>query len=326
MLEEVWPQIGRGGFYRNKHGEVVVSHPDGGKRTMIYKGASSWWPFSAEYRGDPIYGARGTWVHELCDLIDNGDEDWDEDHAVKGINLGIPDDLQIHIATSWIAFRDVHDIGVHAIEQTFVNDKAKCASNCDRIVTIGDSGWAGGDIKTSSGVMKETYAAQLAMIVGSKKYDPETGERTDWEQPIDPGVGYIFWFPLNQAIKATSPDDWPDWTLVRVYLTGVTETCDTLIAIRDADTPTGWFTTVGTCDPVEQWLLNRIERLAAIPAARAMIIDLMDPKYGSLGKGLDLTYEDEMNTILNKIEDVCGVGFPERHPLTPTRGGKKKTK
>ena len=79
-------------------------------------------------------------------------------------------------------------------------------------------------------------------------------------------------------------------------------------------------------DPVEEWLKRRIMRLSTLPAAASMLISQMNPKYGSLRKGLDLTYEDEMNTILNKIEDACGVGFPERHPLTPTRGGKKTTK
>ena len=79
-------------------------------------------------------------------------------------------------------------------------------------------------------------------------------------------------------------------------------------------------------DPVEEWLKRRVMRLSTLPDAASMLISQMDPKYGSLSQGLDLTYEDEMNTILNKIEDVCGVGFPERHPLTPTRGGKKTTK
>jgi hypothetical protein len=240
--DTVWPQLGRGGFYRNANGAAVITHPDGGKRTLIYKGASSWWPFAEPYDGDPIYGERGTWVHSLCDELDR-DDAWTNDTMAEGVVLGIPADLQFHIAKSWQVFRKAYGIEVHSIEQTFVNDRYKCASNADRIVSIGGGPWTVGDIKTASGVVKKEYAYQLAQIAGSKMYDPTTGERTDWAQPIDATAGHIFWFPLNAALKADSPDDWPDWSLIRVGLTGIVATCDTLAAMRDAGTPE-CFTTV----------------------------------------------------------------------------------
>jgi hypothetical protein len=239
--DTVWPQLGRGGFYRNANGAAVISHPDGGKRTLIYKGASSWWPFAEPYDGDPIYGERGTWVHSLCDLVDLSAEATLDPQ--EGIDLGITERLQGYIAESWKAFRKTHSIDVHAIEQTFVNDRYKCASNADRIVSIGGGPWTVGDIKTASGVVKKEYAYQLAQIAGSKMYDPYSGERTDWAHPIDATAGYIFWFPLNAALKADGPDGWPDWSLIRVDLADIVETCDILAAIRDAGTP-DCFTTV----------------------------------------------------------------------------------
>jgi len=323
-FDEQWPQIGRGGFYRNKYGEVVVSHPDGGKRNRVYAGASSWWPWTGTYTGDPIYGERGTWVHSLCDIAD-GHGQLPGPYVEAGIELGIPLELQDHIRLSWLKFRDTHKIQVHAIEQTFVNDRARCASNCDRIVTVGNSKWAGGDIKTSGDIHKEQYAAQLALIPGSKMYDPETGERKDWTQPIDPTVAYIFWFPLNTAIKA-EPGDWPEWSLVRVDLTTIVDRINTLTKIRDAGDYKPWFTTVKEKGVVEQWLRDRIVRLAAIPEAAAKLVALVPPECGNLKDGLNLEHEATLIKILDKLEDVHQQPFPERHPLAPVTGGKKKNK
>lgn len=77
-------------------------------------------------------------------------------------------------------------------------------------------------------------------------------------------------------------------------------------------------------DPVEEWLRRRILRLAAIPEAATLLVSHMKPEYGTLGGGLNLDHEEEMNTILTKLEDVHQMPFAERHPLTPTRRGKKK--
>ena len=264
--DTVWPQLGRGGFMRNANGAAVVSHPDGGKRTLIYKGASAWWPFAEPYDGDPIFGERGTWVHTLSDMLDR-DEQVPASFTAQGVELGIPEPLQAHIAKSWQAFRTAHRITVHAIEQQFVNDRYKCASNADRIASIGGGPWTVGDIKTSGNVTKTIYAAQLAMIAGSTMYDPTTGERSDWSQPIDATAGHIFWFPLNAAIKADGPDGWPDWSLIRVDLTGIVETCNILAAIRDAGAP-DYFTTI---EPAGDADADRMAKLKA--------------RYGALSNG-----------------------------------------
>ena len=326
-LDETWPQLGRGGFYRNFHGEAVISHPDGGKRTLIYRGASSWWPWTGRYDGDPIYGERGTWVHTLCDIADGHDQ-LPDGFVDAGIDMGIPLQLQIHIELSWLKFRDAHRIEVHAIEQTFVNDRAKCASNCDRIVSIDGGPWVGGDIKTSGNVTKKVYAAQLSMIVGSQKYDPETGGREDWEQPIDARYGYIFWFPLNKAIKAINvawqEDDLPDWEMVRVDLTGITETCDTLIDIRDTDMPADCFTTVGVRGPVEEWLRQRIIKLAAIDRALPLLERGMRPEWGSLSTSINLEFEADIIGVLEKIEDALQMPWEPRHPSQPKGRRTKK--
>jgi hypothetical protein len=254
--DTVWPQLGRGGFMRNANGAAVISHPDGGKRSLIYKGASAWWPFAEPYDGDPIYGERGTWVHSLCDMLDH-DEHVPAIFTAEGVELGITEALQDHVAKSWKAFRTAHSIDVHSIEQTFVNDRYKCASNADRIVSIGGGPWTVGDIKTSGNVTKTIYAAQLAMIAGSQQYYPTTGERTDWAQPIDATAGHIFWFPLNAAIKADGPDSWPDWSLIRVELDDIIWACNTLAAIRDVGPP-DCFTTI---EPAADAAADRMDDL-----------------------------------------------------------------
>jgi hypothetical protein len=306
--DTVWPQLGRGGFYRNANGAAVITHPDGGKRTLIYKGASSWWPFAEPYDGDPIYGERGTWVHTLCDMLDRG-EGWTDTIIDSGDDLGIPADLQFHIAKSWQAFRKAHGINVHAIEQTFVNDRYKCASNADRIVSIGDGPWTVGDIKTSSNVIGKTiYAAQLAMIAGSKMYDPYSGERTDWAQPIDATAGHIFWFPLNAALKADSPDDWPDWSLIRVDLTGIVATCDTLAAIRDAGTPDCFTTIEPAADAAADRMADLRQRYADLSNAdRARFVAI----------GVDMKDADAVEAGLNSVDPFTAE--PEPLPVAEVK-------
>jgi hypothetical protein len=304
--DTVWPQLGRGGFYRNANGAAVISHPDGGKRTLIYKGASAWWPFAEPYDGDPIYGERGTWVHSLCDLLDS--KGWHDGLIDAGVELGISKALQIHIANAWQAFRKTHSIDVHSIEQTFVNDRYKCASNADRIVSIGGGPWTVGDIKTSGNVTKTIYAAQLAMIAGSKMYDPTTGERSDWAQPIDATAGYIFWFPLNAALKADGPDGWPDWSLIRVDLTGIIATCDTLAAIRDhgrAD----YFTTI---EPAADAAADRMADL------RQRYADLSNAdRQRFVAIGVDMKDADAVEAGLNSVDPFTAE--PEPLPVAEVK-------
>jgi hypothetical protein len=297
--DTVWPQLGRGGFMRNANGAAVISHPDGGKRTLIYKGASAWWPFGEPYDGDPIYGERGTWVHTLCDMLDRAM--WADAVIDAGVELGIPEPLQDHIAKKWLAFRKTHGIDVHAIEQTFVNDRYKCASNADRIVSIGGGPWTVGDIKTSGNVTKTIYAAQLAMIAGSKMYDAPAGERSEWQQPIDATAGHIFWFPLNAALKADSPDDWPDWSLIHVDLAGIIETCDILAAIRDAGTP-DCFTTI---EPATD---DAADRMAKLKARYALLSNADRARFVAIG--VDMKDADAVEAGLNSVDPFTAEAEP----------------
>ena len=302
---DVWPKLGRGGFYRNQHGQAVVSHPDGGKRTLTYKGASDWWPFVDPYNGDPIYGERGTHIHTLCDTVDNCEE-LSAEFIAAGVALGISEALQAHIAASWIVFSESHRIAVHAIEQTFVNDRHRCASNVDRIFTMGSSPWSGGDIKTAGNVTKKVYAAQLAMIPGSQQYDPATRERTDWAQPIDSSAGYIFWFPLNEAIKADGPNGWPDWSLVRVDLAEIGATCDTLSAIRDAGTPDGCF------EIIEADSVDEDARREKLRARYAQLDNTAQAAFLALAVPADAD-NDTLEAALDKVD-------PFTQPSTPLGG------
>jgi hypothetical protein len=303
--DTVWPQLGRGGFYRNANGAAVITHPDGGKRTLIYKGASAWWPFAEPYDGDPIYGERGTWVHSLCDLLDS--KGWHDGLIDAGVELGISKALQIHIANAWQAFRKTHSIDVHAIEQTFVNDRYKCASNADRIVSIGGGPWTVGDIKTSGNVTKTIYAAQLAMIAGSKMYDPYSGERSDWAQPIT-CTGYIFWYPLNAALKADGPDDWPDWSLIRVDLPDVIETCDILAAIRDAGTPDCFTTVEPAADAAADRMNDLRQRYGALSDGdRARFVAI----------GIDMKDADAVEAGLNSVDPFTAE--PEPLPVAEVK-------
>ena len=303
----VWPQLGRGGFMRNANGAAVVSHPDGGKRTLIYKGASAWWPFAEPYDGDPIYGERGTWVHTLCDMLDH-DEHVPDSFTAQGVDLGISDPLQDHIAVTWRTFRTAHDIDIHAIEQTFVNDRYKCASNADRIVSIGGGPWTVGDIKTSGNVTKTIYAAQLAMIAGSKMYYPTTGERTDWSNPIDATAGYIFWFPLNAALKADGPDSWPDWSLIRVDLADIIATCDTLAAIRDAGAPDCFTTIKPAADAAA-------DRMAALKARYGALSNGDRARFVALG--VDMDDADAVEAGLDSVDPFTAE--PEPLPVAEVK-------
>ena len=57
-------------FRRNSKDQPLVKHPVTGRDTP-YDRPSRWFD---DYTGiDPIYANRGTWVHKLCERIDNGE-------------------------------------------------------------------------------------------------------------------------------------------------------------------------------------------------------------------------------------------------------------
>ena len=166
-----------GDFRRNTQGNPLVKHPTG-TRDLVYDRPSKWFD---DYTGiDPIYANRGTWVHKLCEHVDNG-EAWraDLEFVAAGVALGIPVDTQEAIARAWLRFLDDHGLTVIHNEATVVNDTLKVAGTLDRVVE-----WDGRrvvlDIKTGSKVDKTSYAVQLARYCGSLPYDTETDERGAW--------------------------------------------------------------------------------------------------------------------------------------------------
>ena len=173
-----WPQRGRGGWWRNYAGQAVVSHPDGGKRRLAYDGASSVWPFQKPYSGDPIHGLRGSFTHDLCDLADRG-QPLTEQHYEAAAELDISEELCNYLYARWVVFRKTHGITTVAIEQPYINDGLRVASNADRIDRDAD-GVFYGDIKTARQPRKVDYLVQLATIAGALPYDLDADERGTW--------------------------------------------------------------------------------------------------------------------------------------------------
>jgi hypothetical protein len=235
------PTIGRGGFLRNFHGECIVSHPDGGARTLIYEGASSLLEFKP-YRGDPAHGERGQLVHGICDAADKlepVDRAWFE----RGEALGVSAELQTYIGFEWIEFRRTLGISTVSVEQTVVVDEYRIASNIDRVDRFPDGRIAVGDIKTAKDYVKAAYLVQLAAYTRSVPYDVETGKRGTWDTPLERDTAFIYWFPILAAMRA-EPADWPTWSLVRLDLAAGHVLLDTLFAIRRDATHRAAFTLV----------------------------------------------------------------------------------
>jgi hypothetical protein len=229
---------GRGGWFRNADGLAKVSHPDGGKRTVIYGGGSSLWPFDP-YNGPEIYGQRGTFVHALCDLVD-GEAGGSDAGIAEGEALGIPADLQAHIATRWTALLERHGFTVAGIEVPAVCDRAKVATNIDRVL-IADGKAHIADIKTSGDIVKPSYLLQLAACAESVPYHIGRAQRMPWDTPIDQDIAYILHYPLTAAIRCDDPADWPDWCRWEVKLHHGRRLLDLLLAFRDGDNFSGAF-------------------------------------------------------------------------------------
>ena len=216
---DVWPRKGRGGFLRNQQDQVVVSHPGGGNRTLIYDGASSLLDFGRPYAGDPIHGERGTHVHAICDDVDRGVARLHDVFVAQGVALGIPADLQHHIAAEWQQVRAEHGITTSYVEECVVDDGWRVATNVDRVSRTADGRDVVEDIKTASSYERAAYVLQLAVGARSIMYDPDSGLRTPWPVDIDANVGHIWWFPIRAAIEAEAQGDpLPTWTLVEVQL------------------------------------------------------------------------------------------------------------
>ena len=161
------------GFDRNGEGRPMVTDPDTGKH-VAYWGASEW-PLDGPYTGDPIYGERGTWCHNLVYFLLGAQSN--DGLKAERERLGIPAEVAKHIAADWQRFADEHAIVVHHVEHPSVNDEFEIASPIDIVGTVGGQP-AIVDIKTAGDCRKVSYAVQMVYYAGSLKY--VDGERSEW--------------------------------------------------------------------------------------------------------------------------------------------------
>ena len=184
MIEYADPDDGRDhhGWRVNSQGRRWISNPSGKGRDLLYDGASSW-PFD-DYAGiDPIYSQRGQWVHTLTEELDaDGDVDLQSalDFSERGVELGIPLDVQREIADGYVAFREAHGLTAVHIEVKCVNDEHRVAGTIDRIDRTADGRHVIADIKTGGDVVKVATAVQLALYAGAVPYDIDTDTRGEW--------------------------------------------------------------------------------------------------------------------------------------------------
>ncbi len=231
------------GFDRNTDGRPMVTHPDTGKH-VAYWGASDW-PLDGPYTGDPIYGERGTWVHDLVGyLVGHRDADGLKEERER---LGIPAEVAKHIAADWQRLADEHAIEVHHVEHPSVNDRYEIASPIDIVGTVGGQPSII-DLKTAGDYRKTSYACQMVYYVGSVRY--VDGERSEWfdSQPS----AHLAHYPLSKALKAhgegLAVKSLPRWELHPVDVEVARPWADMLHSLRRirpavafpgrADTPT----------------------------------------------------------------------------------------
>jgi hypothetical protein len=150
-----------------------------------------------EAAGSSLAADRGTHIHLLLEVYDNGDE-W-RDHLEAGELLGIPKELQRRIVMQWQTFRARLGLTALAVEQTVINDRWRLAGTLDRLdvsdrdhLTAYGVLEAGvpfvGDIKTGGLTVGNDgqpnywvkYPVQLAAYVDAVPYDVDTDERGEW--------------------------------------------------------------------------------------------------------------------------------------------------
>ncbi len=81
------------------------------------------------YRGDPIYGTRGTWVHRATELVDAGDLDWERAEADQPEWIGY--------VRAYERFRAENVIEILGTEEIVWSETMWYAGMCDRRVKRG---------------------------------------------------------------------------------------------------------------------------------------------------------------------------------------------
>jgi hypothetical protein len=247
-----WPKRGRGGFWRNRIDQAIVSHPDGGKRKLAYPGASGRWSAFDPYDGPDVYARRGQHLHDICDLADRGLPMSDEFIAV-GESLVCPysgpinRQVQEDAYAGWLTFRKAHDIHTVLIEQPWVNDYLKCASNGDRVDLNSEGDIVFGDIKSASDVCKVSYLIQAAASahIETVPYDVDADKRYGWAQRPRTDIAYIYWYHLNAACKREAIE----WQLVILNLERGHEINEQLRTLAETTAPDAFIIVAPSASP-----------------------------------------------------------------------------
>lgn len=142
----------------------------------------------------------GTSLHALCEQVD------------RGITPEfVPEDFQADIAAYK---RTTFPVQWRAIEEFVVCDFLQVGGTPDRIGTLHEPltfrngvtlpvGWTGVfDIKTGSVDYPHSFAIQLAAYAAGKRYNPATGERTEYEPRMDEHNAVIIHLPAGAGTCA----------------------------------------------------------------------------------------------------------------------------
>lgn len=132
---------------------------------------------------------RGTYLHGLTEHVDRGE-------ALP------PGTLQADVERMWEYESALKEAGITpvVIEQGVVNDTYKVAGTLDRVFILSDGAAVVADYKT--GAHDPNYPAKVAAQVRtystSKRYDYETGQRSELYPGLDPDRGLL----IHQPDKA----------------------------------------------------------------------------------------------------------------------------
>ena len=126
-----------------------------------------------EAAGSSAAATTGTALHELTERIDRGE-------AVTVPDAWRADIAAYQVATAFLGKRD--------IEVFVVNDALRVGGTFDRVLVIDGRAYVA-DLKTGSiDYDAAKITMQLAVYANSRRYDPETGERSDLGVNIERGI------------------------------------------------------------------------------------------------------------------------------------------
>jgi hypothetical protein len=127
--------------------------------------------------------SAGTGFHDLTEVIDRGEEP-----------LFVPPADQPRLDAYRYATKDLIPLD---IETFIVNDIVRCAGTFDRLVLCPDGKVRVADLKSgkSEALYPLATAIQIAIYANGKRYNPETGERTDLHPDLDLTTGLLLHMP-----------------------------------------------------------------------------------------------------------------------------------